>query len=36
MLTTDEVDARDRLAFWNDAVSDAYVQLSCTTRRTGT
>ncbi|MBN9099694.1 MAG: helix-turn-helix domain-containing protein [Pseudonocardia sp.] len=27
--TTDEVDARDRLAYWNDAVSDAYVHLSC-------
>lgn len=27
--TTDEVDARDRLAYWNDAVSDAYVQLAC-------
>ncbi|MBW0093286.1 helix-turn-helix domain-containing protein [Pseudonocardia sp. KRD-184] len=29
LLTTDQVEARDRLAFWNDAVSDAYVQLSC-------
>jgi AraC-like DNA-binding protein len=28
--TTDEVDARERLAYWNDAVSDAYVQLDCT------
>jgi AraC-like DNA-binding protein len=30
VLTTDAVDARDRLAHWNEAVSDAYVQLSCT------
>lgn len=27
--TTDEVDARERLAYWNAAVSDAYVELSC-------
>ena len=27
--TTAEVDARDRLAYWNDAVSDAYVPLAC-------
>ena len=31
LLTTDEVDARDRLAYWNDAVSDAYVSLTCDT-----
>ncbi|HXV93782.1 MAG TPA: hypothetical protein VD813_10820, partial [Pseudonocardia sp.] len=30
VLTTDEVDARDRLAYWTDAVCDAYVQLDCT------
>ena len=30
LLTTDEVDARDRLGYWNEAVSDAYVQLICT------
>jgi AraC-like DNA-binding protein len=29
VLTTDEVDARHRLDYWNDAVSDAYVQLTC-------
>ncbi|WP_232660372.1 helix-turn-helix domain-containing protein [Pseudonocardia sp. TRM90224] len=29
LLTTDEVDARDRLAYWNEAVSDAYVRLTC-------
>lgn len=29
LLTTDEVEARDRLAYWNAAVSDAYVRLSC-------
>jgi hypothetical protein len=29
LLTTDTVDARDRLAYWNEAVSDAYVRLSC-------
>jgi AraC-like DNA-binding protein len=28
--TTDEVDARERLGYWNDAVSDAYVRLDCT------
>jgi AraC-like DNA-binding protein len=27
--TTAEVGARERLAYWNDAVSDAYVQLHC-------
>jgi len=31
VLTTDEVIARDRLEYWNDAVSDAYVQLYCET-----
>ena len=29
LLSTDEVDAGERLAYWNEAVSDAYVQLSC-------
>lgn len=29
LLTTDEVDARDRLDYWNAAVSAAYVQLTC-------
>ncbi|GAA4683682.1 helix-turn-helix domain-containing protein [Pseudonocardia yuanmonensis] len=29
VLTTDTVEARDRLDFWNAAVSDAYVRLSC-------
>jgi AraC-like DNA-binding protein len=29
LLTTDAVDARERLAFWNEAVSDAYVRLTC-------
>src|SRR4051794_23037438 len=31
LLTTDEVDTRDRLAYWNDAVSAAYVSLTCDT-----
>ncbi|WP_214402758.1 helix-turn-helix domain-containing protein [Pseudonocardia lacus] len=30
VLTTDAVGPRERLAYWNEAVSDAYVQLSCT------
>lgn len=30
-FTTDGVDARDRLDFWNHAVCDAYVRLSCDT-----
>jgi AraC-like DNA-binding protein len=30
LLTTDAVDARERLAYWNDAVSDAYVRLDTT------
>lgn len=30
VLTTDRVAARDRLDYWNDAVSDAYVRLDCT------
>ncbi|MEU7815385.1 helix-turn-helix domain-containing protein [Pseudonocardia sp. NPDC049154] len=30
VLTTDTIEARDRLDFWNAAVSDAYVRLSCT------
>lgn len=29
VLTTDDVDAGDRMAFWNEAVSDTYVRLSC-------
>lgn len=29
LLTTDEVDARERLAYWNEAVSAAYVRLTC-------
>jgi AraC-like DNA-binding protein len=29
LLTTDDVGARERLAYWNEAVSDAYVRLSC-------
>ncbi len=29
LLSTAAVAAGDRLAFWNEAVSDAYVQLSC-------
>ncbi|MFC4949397.1 helix-turn-helix domain-containing protein [Pseudonocardia sp. GCM10023141] len=29
LLTTDEVDACDRLDYWNHAVSAAYVQLTC-------
>jgi AraC-like DNA-binding protein len=29
LLSTDVVDAADRLAYWNDAVCDAYVRLSC-------
>ena len=28
VLTTDAVAARERLAYWNDAVSDAYVRLT--------
>ncbi len=31
VLTTDEVDAPDRLAYWNDAISAAYVALTCGT-----
>ena len=30
VLTTDAVAARERLAYWNDAVSDAYVRLDTT------
>jgi AraC-like DNA-binding protein len=30
LLTTDMVDARERLAFWNEAVSDTYVRLDTT------
>jgi AraC-like DNA-binding protein len=30
LLTTDAVDARERLAFWNEAVSDTYVRLDTT------
>lgn len=30
LLTTDAVDARDRLAYWNDAVTDTYVRLDTT------
>jgi AraC-like DNA-binding protein len=30
LLTTDAVDARERLAYWNEAVSDAYVRLDTT------
>jgi AraC-like DNA-binding protein len=30
LLTTDVVDARERLAFWNEAVSDTYVRLDTT------
>jgi AraC-like DNA-binding protein len=30
LLTTDVVGARERLAYWNDAVSDAYVRLDTT------
>jgi AraC-like DNA-binding protein len=30
LLTTDTVDARERLAFWNEAVSDTYVRLDTT------
>jgi len=30
VLTTDGVAARERLAYWNDAVSDAYVRLDTT------
>lgn len=30
VLTTDAVDVRDRLAYWNDAVSQAYVRLDTT------
>jgi AraC-like DNA-binding protein len=30
LLTTDAVDARERLAFWNEAVSDTYVRLETT------
>jgi AraC-like DNA-binding protein len=29
LLSTDEADPRERLAYWNEAVSDAYVQLDC-------
>ncbi|HEX4362030.1 MAG TPA: helix-turn-helix domain-containing protein [Pseudonocardia sp.] len=29
VLSTAQVDARDRLAYWTDAVCDAYVQLDC-------
>jgi AraC-like DNA-binding protein len=29
VLTTEAVDARERLAYWNEAVSDAYVRLTC-------
>jgi DNA-binding NarL/FixJ family response regulator len=29
VLTTETVDAHDRLAYWNEAVSAAYVQLTC-------
>lgn len=29
VLTTEAVHARDRLAYWNEAVSDAYVRLTC-------
>lgn len=29
LLTTEAVDARERLDFWNHAVDDAYVRLSC-------
>ncbi|MGH3587839.1 MAG: hypothetical protein ACRDQ0_16110 [Pseudonocardia sp.] len=30
LLSTDAVDARERLAFWNEAVSDTYVRLDTT------
>lgn len=30
LLTTDAVDARERLEFWNEAVSDTYVRLDTT------
>ncbi|MFM1987290.1 MAG: hypothetical protein RJA99_247 [Pseudomonadota bacterium] len=29
LLTTDTVAPRDRLAYWNDAICDVYVQLEC-------
>ena len=29
VLSTDAVEARERLAYWNEAVSDAYVRLTC-------
>jgi AraC-like DNA-binding protein len=31
LLSTETVDARERLAFWNEAVSDTYVRLDTTT-----
>jgi AraC-like DNA-binding protein len=31
LLSTDTVDARERLAYWNEAVSDTYVRLETTT-----
>jgi AraC-like DNA-binding protein len=31
VLTTEQVDPKDRLAYWTDAVCDAYVQLDCVT-----
>ena len=33
LLTTDSLPANERLAYWTDAVCDAYVQLDCDTPR---